>query len=137
MKAVMFYYLLARLLVKMGTTAYVYFFGQTELPAVVLIILTAVIAIGIAVIVRYFMGKSSKKEMAVFFTVDTAAILFNMLFIRMSAPVEIGQADTMAIGTILDVIINVALVVYAFRKRPYINMGNTVVKTAQAGTVTE
>ena len=130
MKTVMFYYLLARVLFKVGVTGYTHLFSETELPLAVLVALSVVIVMGIAVLVRSFMGRSSKREMGAFFAADAVVIVASMLFIRLSAPIDISQLDTMTVGTVLDVVVNVALAIYAFRKRPYIDMGRTVVKTA-------
>lgn len=83
---------------------------STNIPTVVIVMTCAMIVYGVALGVSRFVSNLRMRQLVSFYMVQTAVIAFNLIFIAMTCPLSLGGLEMLAVGTFLDILINIALV---------------------------
>jgi hypothetical protein len=89
---------------------------STDLPLPVLAVTAAMLLYGMYLIVRRFLGNIRLKQLMGFFVAQTGVILFNIAFTAVTSPLQIGLADTLLVGTFLDILVNACVIYFCVRQ---------------------
>ena len=89
---------------------------------VVEVILILVVLIGLVLIFKNIVSRVYKKELAFFYGVAAAAVIFDLIFMRIFSRVEVGIIDFLVIGTVMDMLLDVIFVVLTLRESRYVRI---------------
>lgn len=123
MKQIIYYYLCLKVLIKAITCGALLVTSSSGLPAVVFGVCIVLVVAGAAVAVRHHSNKTRPNEVSMFFVAEIIGTLFNLVFVSRAALVDTGVMDMLITGSLLDVIVAAAIVVFTMKRRTYINMG--------------
>ncbi|MDL2247686.1 hypothetical protein LJC05_03035 [Bacteroides sp. OttesenSCG-928-J23] len=101
---------------------------STDLPFPILLISAAVVLYGIYLLVQKFTSNIRLKQLMAFFLVQTGVFAFNIIYTAINVPLQIGAADTLLIGTFLDIIINCSVVYFCLKQMRggYATLSNSI-----------
>lgn len=89
---------------------------NTNLPIPVIIITTTMIIYGIVLLAKKFVGNVTLKQLMMFYMVQTAMIVFNLSYISVACPLHINIAETVVVGTFLDIVINCGIIYFCTKQ---------------------
>ena len=69
-----------------------------------------------------YVSRVYKKELAFFYGVAAAAVIFDLIFMRIFSRVEVGIIDFLVIGTVMDMLLDVIFVVLTLRESRYVRI---------------
>lgn len=116
LKSVLYYLLLLTTTVRFADLIYLLSRDSTNLPVPVIIITSAMILYGIATGVSKFIRPLRMKPLLTFYKTQTAMIAFNLIYVAVASPLRMSAAETLIVGTFLDLLVNVGLI-YVCMKR--------------------
>lgn len=116
LKSVLYYLLLLTTSVRLIDMIYLLAKGSTNLPVPVIAVTSAMLLYGIALIVYRFIATVRMKQLVTFYSVQTLMIAFNLVFVAAACPLRMSAAETLIVGTFLDLLINAGLI-YTSMKR--------------------
>ena len=79
----------------------------TRLPVPVLVVTTAMILYGVVIVVRKLTGNILLRQLMLFYMTQLVMIVFNLTYVIVAYPLQVNFAETMIIGTFLDLILGV------------------------------
>ncbi len=92
---------------------------QTNLPYTVLIISGLLAAGALFLIIKSFFRGVTAQHLIIYFVAESVAIIFNLTYIAFTSPLSYAFHETLICGNFLNVVINVALILLAFREKRY------------------
>ncbi len=101
-------------------------FGITKLPIEVLILSIAVTAFGAFTIVMGSAKKPAVKYYNRYFAVDLVAVLFTLVYMALFTSVSVTVFDMLIAGSLLDIVLNSALLIYGIKQHRYALIENKV-----------
>lgn len=116
LKSVLYWVLLLTTVLRFADLFYLLTTDSTNLPIPVLVITAAVVLYGLYLVMKKFTGGVRLKQLVSFFIFETGAFVFNIIYVAVSCPLQIGMADTMAVGTFLDILINCCILFFSLRQ---------------------
>ena len=81
-----------------------------------------VVIYGLVLIFKNIVSRVYKKELAFFYGVAAAAVIFDLIFMRIFSRVEVGIIDFLVIGTVMDMLLDVIFVVLTLRESRYVRI---------------
>ena len=124
-KSIAYYIMLIRFLAYCGVYGYGFYADKIQLPNTV-IVTTALSAFFCVFIIikKVFLKRLGTKELFWFFILNTMIIIINIIYMRTASPVTINIFELLVIGTLLDIIINIVVIVLSFRASRYITVSS-------------
>lgn len=116
LKSVLYYLLFLTTAVRFADIIYLLAKDRTNLPPAVIIVTAAMVLYGFALIFKRFIGHIRLKQFAVFYSVQTAMIVFNITYMAVTCPLTVSAAETLAVGTFLDIIVNCGILIACARQ---------------------
>ncbi len=118
LKAVSHIIVAATTLLRLSMLVYLLLFrADTHLPVTVLVVTSAVVLYGLFITFRRLAGPMRITQMTVFFSVQSAAILFNLFFTSRNVPLALDVPEIITVGTFLDILINAYMIISIIRQR--------------------
>lgn len=112
----MYYLLLLTTGVRFADMIFLLSKDSTNLPVPVIVVTSAMILYGIALGVTKFISSVRMKQLTVFYGIQSAMIAFNMIYIAVACPLRISGAETLVVGTFLDLLVNVSLIYVSYKR---------------------
>ena len=110
LKTILYSLLIFSTTVRFVDLIYVLALQQTTLPLVVVIVAGASILVGLALVVKKFIGVLPLKQLMLFFIVEALAVSFNIAYLAMNYPLAITLAEAVLCGTFLHLIVDAIVV---------------------------
>ena len=102
LKKLMFWLMVILIACRFGALAYILSTDPHRLPRAVYISAGIVVIYGLVLIFKNIVSRVYKKELAFFYGVAAAAVIFDLIFMRIFSRVEVGIIDFLVIGTAID-----------------------------------
>lgn len=116
LKSILFYLLLLMTSVRFVDMSYLLAKGSTNLPVPVIVVTSAMILYGIVLIAYKLLSTIRMKQMVTFYLCQTGMIIFNLCYVSFFCPLQISMAETLLVGTFLDLLVNVILLYVCFKR---------------------
>ena len=115
LKQVLYYLLL--LTTGMRFVGMIYLLAKEELnlPITVIALTSVMILYGVFLVLKKFVTGIGIKPLMCFYMIQTGVVIFNIAFVALTSPLQIQLAETLIVGTFLDVLVNFILIVLAVR----------------------
>lgn len=134
LKSVLYGLLLVTTTLRVADIIYLIAKGNSNLPAVVFFVACAVAVYGIALLGKRINGNVTIKQFMLFFTVQAVAVIFNLTYVSVACPLRISVMETIAVGTFLDILIDMCAVYFCtkqmrsryFEVQPVVTAGRNV-----------
>lgn len=110
LKSVLYWLLLLTTTFRLADIVYLVSKGDSHLPITVMVLTCLMVVYGGYLAIRKQISSVRMKQFLAFYVIQTAVILFNIFFVAITSPFSHTFAETVVVGTFLDIIINVALV---------------------------
>ncbi|MCL2057014.1 MAG: hypothetical protein FWH02_07355 [Oscillospiraceae bacterium] len=129
LRSVLYYFILLTTGVRLVNMVYLLFSGSINLPVSVMVVSSLMIACGLVVVLQK--RTSRLKNIMVFFAVHAVLVMANLITVAIHVPMSIALAETLAVGTVLDIVID-ACALYAGLKclsneyRPFVRVIKSV-----------
>ncbi|MGI6402995.1 MAG: hypothetical protein ACOX0K_02000 [Oscillospiraceae bacterium] len=117
LKSVLYYLLLITTSLRLVDVIYLLTATNSCLPGIVFAVTSAMILYGIVLVVKRFVGSVRLSQLMAFYLVQIFAILFNLIFVAVTLPVKVTLAETLVVGTFLDILINCVVVYLCMKQR--------------------
>lgn len=89
---------------------------NTNLPVPVIIVTSIMVLYGVFLTVKKFISNIRMKQLFIFYMIQSAMIVFNLIFTSVASPLRINAMETIIVGTFLDLIVNAGLIYMMFRQ---------------------
>lgn len=122
LKKLMFWMMVVLIACRCGALAHILSTDPHRLPRAVYISAGIVVIYGLVLIFKSIVWRVYKKELAFFYGVAAAAVVFNLIFMRIFSRVEVGIIDFLVIGTVMDMLLDVVFVVLTLRESRYVRI---------------
>lgn len=122
LKKLMFWIMVVLIACRFGALAYILSTDPHRLPRAVYISAGIVVIYGLVLIFKNIVSRVYKKELAFFYGVAAAAVIFDLIFMRIFSRVEVGIIDFLVIGTVMDMLLDVIFVVLTLRESRYVRI---------------
>jgi len=87
-----------------------------NLPALALILTTVMVIYGLILVTRkLMMGSVRLRQFMAFFLLQTAVIVFNLIYVASVHPLPITAPETLVVGTFFDLLINAGILFICIR----------------------
>lgn len=116
LKSVLYCFLFVSTAVRLTDIIYLLANKKTSLPAVVIGVSIAMIAYGLILLTKKFIGNITLKQLMAFYIVQTVMIGFNLAYIAIASPLRVNVAETLIVGTFLDILINCCAVYFCMKQ---------------------
>ena len=93
-----------------------------RLPAAVYVSTGLVVALGLALAVKFLVGSIHSRSLEFFYCADALSVVLNLIFMRLFTRVEVTLLDFLVIGTLMDIVVGATLVVMAARDSRYVRV---------------
>lgn len=110
LKSVLYYLLLLTTGIRFADMIYLLARENTNLPIPVIVVTSVMIIYGFVLGVYKFISTIRLKQLLAFYVIQTVLFVFNLVYVAVACPLTISPAETLIVGTFLDLIINVSLV---------------------------
>ena len=116
LKPVLSTILLLTTTMRLGDIVYVLATNSSNLPLPVFAVAIAMIIYGGYLLAKKrITGNVRLKQFMLFFTVQTVMIAFNLTYMALNSPLQVGFADTLLVGTFLDILINCGVLYFGMK----------------------
>jgi hypothetical protein len=88
---------------------------STNLPLSVLIITAGMVLYGLVLVTKRFFGNIRLRQLMVFFGVQAALVVVNLVTVALFVPMQITMAETLVVGSFLDILIDCGALYAGFR----------------------
>ena len=112
----MYYLLLVTTAVRSADIIYILLKDSTNLPTAVIVATLIMVMYGIFIGVKRLVASLRLKELLHFYIFQTLVIVFNLIFVAVTSPLQMSMTETLIIGTFLDLLIN-AVIIYGCTKQ--------------------
>lgn len=116
LKQAVFYLLLLISSIRFVSVVYVLAKPGNNLPVLAILVTCALVIYGALLVVKRFVSQITVKQMLCFYLIQSAAVLFNIGYVALTSPLKISFAETMVVGTFLDVLLGCVLTVLMLRR---------------------
>lgn len=116
LKSVLYGVLFATTTLRLADIIYLLARGNSNLPGMVFIVTGAVVVYGAALLVKRLSGNVTIKQFMLFFAIHAAAVVFNLSYIAATWPLRINSLETVAVGTFLDILIDICAVYFCTKQ---------------------
>lgn len=116
LKSVMYYLLFCTTALRFADMIYILSKESTNLPIPVIVVTCAMILYGIALVVSKFVAPIRMKQVTLFYLVQSAMIVFNLIFVAVACPLSISAAETFLVGTFLDLLVNAGILFVSVKR---------------------
>lgn len=106
LKSVLYYLLLLTTAARFIDMVYILSRSSTNLPVPVIVVTAAMILYGVVLLAKKFIGNILLKSLMWFYMVQILMIVFNLVYVSIVCPFQISTAETIIVGTFLDIIIS-------------------------------
>jgi len=89
--------------------------GDTSLPAAVLVATSLTIIYGVLLLVRRFIFTIRLKHFIQFFAVQSMVFAFNLAVVSQTVLLSVTRAETLVVGSVLDILINCVAIYYCVK----------------------
>lgn len=122
LKKVMFFLMTAYSAARFLAMSYMISTQADRLPAAVYVSTGITVVIGLFLLCKCIIFKVRMRQMELYYGVTAAAALFNLIFVKYSSRLEATFLDFLVIGTVLDILFSVVLIVLAEKERKYVRI---------------
>jgi hypothetical protein len=88
---------------------------STNLPLSVILVTSTMIIYGLILIIKRFFGNVRLRQLMVFFGVQAALVVVNLVTVALFVPMQITMAETLLVGSFLDILIDCGALYAGFR----------------------
>jgi hypothetical protein len=106
LKIVLYGLLVLTTALRLANIVYLLVKETTNVPLPVLVVTTVMIAYGIFLIAKKFIGKVTLRQLSHFYIVQTVMIAFNLFYVAMFCPLRIDVSEILVVGTFIDILVN-------------------------------
>ncbi|MBE6907097.1 hypothetical protein [Marasmitruncus massiliensis] len=75
---------------------------------------------GIVLICKNIVSSISTKDLIAYYAAVSASVVLNLIFMKLFSRAELGLLDFSIIGTVLDIVVSLTLIVLAVRETKYV-----------------
>lgn len=93
-----------------------------RLPAAVYVATGITVAIGLFLLCKRIVFRVKVRQMEFYYAVTAIVAIFNLVFVKYSSRLEATPVDLLVIGTLLDVVVSITLIVLAEKERKYVKL---------------
>lgn len=122
LKKVMFFLMTAYSAARFLAMSYMISTQAGRLPAAVYIATGITVATGLFLLCKCIIFKIRMRQMEFYYGLTAAAALFNLIFVKYSSRLDVTFIDLLVIGTALDILFSVTLIVLAEKERKYVRI---------------
>lgn len=122
LRRVMLYLMILITAGKFAAIAWLFSTSPDRLPVSVYIVSGIVVAAGLALICKNIIKTAGKREFAWFYGICSVAAAVNLVLMKLSSRIELNLVDLMVIGSVLDIVLGVTLIVMTLRESRYIRI---------------
>jgi hypothetical protein len=115
MKSVLYSLILLTTAVRFVDMIYLLTRDSTNLPLSVLLVTSAMILYGLVLLTKKFFGTVRLRQMMVFFGVQAALVVVNLVTVALFVPMQITLTETLIVGSFLDILIDCGALYAGFR----------------------
>lgn len=110
MKKFMFYLMVVSTFVASIMMIVVLAMGNSSLPVLTIGLRGVLIASGIALVIKRFVSWVRRGELIVWYVMDAAAAVFNLIYLSVFFPVEVRFQEFVITGTLVTPVLNLVLI---------------------------
>lgn len=110
LKSVLYYLILLTTSVRLIDIVYLLTRDSTNLPLSVIMITSAMILYGTVLVVKKFMGNVRLTQLMVFYGIQAALVVVNLVIVSVMVPMQITVAETFIVGSFLDILIDISAI---------------------------
>ncbi len=135
LKTLLYYFLVVVTTLRLTGVVYLLASGETNLPTAVLAAVAAVLFYStILICKRLFGGNVTVRQFMAFHIVRAATVVFNLTFTSLTSPLLVTGLEVFAIGTFLDVLIDLCIVYFCQRhiRSHYLEVARDAALTTRA-----
>ncbi len=120
LKKIMLYLLMLQTAGRFLALTFVFSTEIEHLPVSVYISAGAVILFGIALICKNIISSVSTKDLIAYYSAMSVSVVLNLFFMKLFSRAELRLLDFTIIGTVLDIVVSLTLIVLAVRETKYV-----------------
>jgi len=96
---------------------YLLAFGATNLPWIVICVMSAIVLYGALLIVKKLIFGILLKDIMAFFIVQAVAVAFNLGYMLIIGfPLQLSLLEIIAVGTFLDILVSACVLYYGIKR---------------------
>lgn len=116
LKQVLYCLMLFMTVIRAGDMGYILIKGSTNIPIPVIAVTSCVILYGAVLLIRRLFVNVTLKQMMAYFSIETLAIIFNLIYIATNCPLKISAAETLVVGTFFNIIVNLSVLYFSTKQ---------------------
>lgn len=93
-----------------------------RLPAAVYIATGICVALGLFFLCKRIIARVRMRELELYYLLTGLAAVFNLIYVKCVSRFQATPVDLLVIGTVLDVVVSVTLIVLAEKERKYVRI---------------
>ncbi len=136
LKNAMFWLMLAFAALRIGGLGYLLGIGETNLPALVLGVSACTAALMLGAALKKLLFGIKRRELEIIFLINSIVVLFNPLYITLTAPITVEPAEMAVTGTLFEVLAGVTFIFLSRRRTKYITIPQQATRTEAPGSAT-
>lgn len=117
LKTCLYFLMLLTTAIRFADVIYLLSRESTNLPMVIYILTSALILYGVVLVVKRFIGSVRIRQLMVFFIFHAVIFAFNITYVAVSVPLSIDMFEMAAVGTFLDILIDICAVYFCLKQR--------------------
>lgn len=116
LKSLLYYLLFLTTTVRFVDIIYLMTKPSTNLPVIVLVVTSAMIIYGVVLLTKRVLSNLRLKQLTTFYVVQSAMIVFNIIYMAISCPLQVSFVETLIVGTFLDLLMNFGILYACMRQ---------------------
>lgn len=122
LKKVMFFLMAIYSTVRFLAMSYMISTQADRLPLMVYLAAGITVAVGLFLVCKRIIFRVRIRQMEFYYGITALAALFNLIFIKSTSRLQATAIDFIVIGTMLDIVVSVTLIVLAEKERKYVKI---------------
>lgn len=122
LKRVMFFLMAAYSLLRLLALAYTVAVQVERLPVLAYILSGATVVIGLFLVCKRILVGIRMRQVELYYFVTALTSAFNLIYVRFTSRIDATLVDFLVIGTVLDIVVSVTLLVMAEKERHYVRI---------------
>lgn len=122
LKRIMLYLMMLMTAAKFAALTFIFSTDVGRLPMTVYISTGIVLLFGVFLICKQIIKTVTKRDLIAFYILEGISVVVNLIFMKLLCRAELNLIDLLAIGTLMDIIVDATLVVLSARENRYVNI---------------